>query len=369
MPLICYKPQNFSEDKLKLIASANLVIDSYQQKGFSLTLRQIYYVFVSNDLFPDGWMYSNAGGNKWVLDLANGTKNAPPNYDKLGDLISDARMAGLVDWYAIEDRSRSSYANQHWQRPSQILEGTVNTYATDKWTEQPNYVEVWVEKEALQNVLQRACSPLDVRFFACKGYTSQTAMWEASQRLLLQASNGKNVHIIHLGDHDPSGVDMTRDIEERLDTFISHNDSGHSIEVHRIALNMDQVREYNPPPNPAKILDPRAKRYIAKYGDESWELDALRPELLVGLISNKIRSFRDQALWDAAVKNEERGRSTLECICKYFPDVVGFLRERRKRDDSAVICNGCGATVNNPVCRCVDATDGPAMQLGPGGNG
>lgn len=335
MPLICYQSKDFSSDKLDIIANANAIIREYEKQGFSLTLRQLYYQFVARDLLPASWADKN------------GVLNRPESYSKLGDLISDARLAGLVDWYAIVDRSRASNANQHWQRPSQVIEAAMATYAIDKWANQPHYVEVWVEKEALEDVLARACSPLDVRFFACKGHTSQSAMWEASQRLVRKIEDGKQVHIIHLGDHDPSGIDMTRDIFDRLSMFTYSR-----VDIQRIALNMKQVEEFNPPPNPAKTTDSRYRAYKEEFGEESWELDALEPGRLVSMIKEKVLTYRDESLWDSAIKNEERGRGTIECILKYFPDVVGFLRERRKRDDSRVVCQGCGATEANPKCLC-----------------
>ena len=323
-----------------MIARANSIIAEYEAQGFSLTLRQIYYQFVARDLLPASWADKN------------GVLNRPESYGKLGDLISDGRMAGLIDWYSIVDRSRASIANQHWEKPSQVIESALSSYATDKWVNQPNYIEVWVEKEALENVLGSACGPLDVRYFACKGYTSQSAMWEASERLLKQVEKGKKVHIIHLGDHDPSGIDMTRDIFDRLSLFVNHNNAGDNIIIHRIALNMYQVHQYNPPPNPAKTTDSRFRSYQELYGNESWELDALEPATLVDMITQEVLSLRDQALWDEAVKLQERGKNTIKMILQYFPDVISFLRERRKRDDSRVICAQCGATEANPNCLC-----------------
>ena len=272
-------------------------------------------------------------------------------------MLSDARMAGLVDWNSIVDRGRASHANMHWDRPSKILEAALSTYAIDKWSNQPHYVEVWVEKEALQDVLSSACSPLDVRFFACRGYTSQSAMWGAAQRLLHQMDEGKEVHIIHLGDHDPSGIDMSRDIRARLDLFTYSK-----VHVQRVALNMAQVQKYNPPPDPAKTTDSRYEEYRRKYGDESWELDALDPALLVDLITRAVMQFRDEALWQEALKMERRGKHTLECILKYFPEVVDFIRERRQKDPSRVICLECGATADNPVCSCAIDKNSAALQ-------
>jgi hypothetical protein len=355
MPFIQYVQKTFSEEKMELIAKANLIINGYQKQGFSLTLRQLYYVFVSNDLFPDDWTYRNAGQKKWVKD-PNGTKNAPPNYNALSNLVSDARMAGFMDWDAIVDRSRSSYANQHWERPSQAVEQVWGVYAIDKWRDQPNYLEVWVEKEALEQVLQTACQPLDVRFFACKGYSSQSALWEAAQRLLVERDKGKEIHIIHLGDHDPSGIDMSRDIYEKLSLFTRQ-----PVDVERIALNMDQVEEYKPPPNNAKQTDSRFQSYNEKYGDKSWELDALSPATLVELIRKAIGKYCDRNIWEEAEKEEQRGRGTLGYICQYFPDVVKFLRERRDKDTSRVICTDCGATEANPKCLCKDK--GPTLKL------
>lgn len=358
MPLIQYEKKKFSEEKLELIAKCNTIIQKYQQQGFSLTLRQLYYVFVSNDLFPDTWTYRNAGNNKWVRDL-HGTKNAPPNYNALGAIISDGRMGGLIDWNAIIDRSRSTYANPHWEKPSTLIADAMNTYAVDKWKNQSHYVECWIEKEALEDVLSQACQPLDVRFFACKGYTSQSAMWEASQRLLSQRDKGKEVHIIHLGDHDPSGIDMSRDIYSKLSLFTYQH-----VHVQRIALNMIQVQKYNPPPNLAKTTDSRFADYKAKYGDDSWELDALEPTILVDLIKQAINQYRDPKLWEESLEIERKGRRTLECICKYFPEVVQFLRSIRGKDESPVICQDCGATQANPKCLCTD-THSPLI-LGSG---
>jgi hypothetical protein len=158
---------------------------------------------------------------------------------------------------------------------------------------------------------------------------------------------GKEVHIIHLGDHDPSGIDMSRDIEEKLELFTDSK-----IHLERIALNMNQVQQYNLPSDPAKATDSRFAGYQAIYGDDSWELDALDPPVLVSLIEKSIMKYRDETLWKTAEEEEAKGKGTLKYLIQYFPDVVKFLRERRKRDDSPVICTGCGATEANPTCSC-----------------
>lgn len=329
MPLICYVRKNFSVDKTLLIAKANAILSEYAEKGYDLTLRQLYYQFVSRNIIP----------------------NTPADYKKLGDLISDARLAGLIDWDMITDRGRWVEKNTHWQKPSQIVEAAAGQWLIDKWSTQPHYVEVWVEKDSLRSIVARACQPLDVAHFSCRGYNSQSEAWAAAQRLLVEREKGKEVHILHLGDHDPSGIDMTRDIEDRLTLFTRE-----PVHVRRIALNMSQIEEFDPPPNPAKMTDSRFASYQQQFGEESWELDSLDPTVIADLITEAVLQYRNPVLWDKAVEEENRGRKTLRYIHQYFPEVVKFIRDERERqkDTSPIVCQGCGATQNNPRCLCSD---------------
>ena len=267
-----------------------------------MTLRQLYYQFVSRGIIP----------------------NRIEEYNKLGNLISDARLAGEIDWLAIEDRTREALSVRHWEKPSEIVKASADSYRIDKWSEQDHYVEVWVEKDALAGVLEGICSRLDVTLFPNRGYGSSTAFWEAGQRLIEMINRGKTVHIIHLGDHDPSGIDMSRDIKARLDLF-----TGSKVHVQRIALNKPQIDRYNPPPNPAKQTDSRFKTYHQQFGALSWELDALPPNVLGDLVQRAVAQFRDNAKWKDSVEKESRGRKTLKALAEAFPQVIQFLRNQK----------------------------------------
>lgn len=275
-----------------MIAAANQIIEDYQAQGFDLTLRQLYYQFVSRGLIP----------------------NRQTEYKRLGSIISKGRMAGLVDWDAIVDRTRSVRGNTHWGGPGEILQSASDTYCIDKWKKQEYRVEVWIEKDALVGVIADICEELDVKYFSCRGYASQSSLWRAATRLNPDEYTGQHPVIIHLGDHDPSGVDMTRDIEDRLFGF----NGPENVWVDRIALNMDQIERYDPPPNPAKLSDSRAGSYIQKYGRESWELDALNPATLAELVREKVCSYRNDDLWEAAVQEEEKGRGELKGLAENF---------------------------------------------------
>lgn len=306
MPKVCYVPKTFSADRLTVIEKANQILDDYHRQGYDLTLRQLYYQFVSRALIP----------------------NKDTEYKRLGDIINDARLAGLIDWSRIEDRTRNLRSLAHWDSPREIVSACASQYREDLWATQPGYVEVWVEKDALVGVLQVACDPLDVPYFSCRGYVSQSEMWAAAMRILAKLRKDKRATILHLGDHDPSGVDMTRDIEDRLRLFLDHH-LGYPVwgqfRVHRIALTMEQIHEYNPPPNPAKLTDARARGYIAEHGNESWELDALEPAVLTRLIQTHVKGICNQEAWDNSVTRTLSHRRLLQAIDEHWDETAQFL--------------------------------------------
>jgi hypothetical protein len=306
MPRIAYTPRTFKPAQLDTIQKVNQIIATYSAQGYSLTLRQVYYQFVARD---------------WL-------QNTFRNYKNLGNLITDARRAGEIDWRAITDRTRNvkgSYAGH--EDPSE----TINPYyfGVAMWEGQANRAEVWVEKDALVDVIGRAAGRYGVPYFSCRGYTSDSEVWVAARRLeeYLSETTG-DVTILHLGDHDPSGIDMTRDIQDRLELFIG-GDLGYSalnrLEIRRIALNMDQVEQYGPPPNPAKITDSRAKGYMEIHGDESWELDALEPSVLDELIQSNIRPLIDPDPWAEQAEKQRRGRATLQAVKDNYDKVIAYL--------------------------------------------
>lgn len=314
MPVIAYKTHRFSPESQAILDSVLAVLTDYEQQGYSLSLRQTFYQMVTRNLIP----------------------NTEKSYNKLGDLIANAREAGLVDWDHIEDRGRSVQSLQHWDSPEEIISACAKSFRYDLWTTQPTRIEVFVEKDALSDVVGRACNPYDVPYFANKGYASASSLWNiAYYRYRNYMLEGQNVLIIHLGDHDPSGIDMTRDIEERLILYAAKDefereDFDGKLTVRRIALNMDQVREYNPPPNPAKAVDPRFADYQRKFGDESWELDALQPQTIVELIQGNILNDMDEAKYNARLAEQQKRRDELREMSTNYGAVTDFLKARRK---------------------------------------
>jgi hypothetical protein len=299
MPKMQYETINLSEATRARIDQANAIIETYAADGYDLTLRQLYYQFVARGLIP----------------------NKQSEYKKLGNVISKGRRAGLIDWEAIVDRTRDLRSLSTWESPASIVAAVASQFRCDWWATQPTYVEVWFEKDALLGVFERAANARRVPYFSCRGYTSDSEIWSAAQRLRRESRRGgrrRDVVILHFGDHDPSGLDMTRDIRERLVLL----GAPRTLDVRRLALNMDQITQYDPPPNPAKETDSRFAEYSVVYGDESWELDALEPSVLATLVADEVDTLVEAESWDNERLREKRGRAELAAISDEYAAVV-----------------------------------------------
>lgn len=286
-----FRAKKFRPSDLTLIASCDATIEDFQSQDLRLTLRQLYYQLVTRNEIP----------------------NTPESYKALGKLVSDARLAGLLDWDAIEDRVRQPVVPSEWSSVSSLVRSAVAAFRLPRWEGQEHYVELWVEKDALAGVLEPIADAHHVTLMVNRGYSSQSAMYAAAQRINegIGTSGDRDGHILYLGDHDPSGEDMVRDVQERLEMF-----GVEYLTTHKIALTMDQVREHRPPPNPAKITDPRAAAYIAEHGRRSWEVDALPPAELTRIVRREIRRYLDQSKYDAVIKREDAGKAALEKAAK-----------------------------------------------------
>lgn len=293
MTMECFIPKDFRAGSRAIIRKANSIIADYQRQGYKLTLRQLYYQFVSRN---------------WLV-------NKQSEYKRLGEILNDARLAGLVDWDAIEDRGRNLASTPMWgfpgdpTSPADFIADWGRHFKNDPWDNQPAYVEAWIEKESLIGVLERPCRKWRVPYFACKGYVSASEMYDAAYRLAGRAEAGQRVIVLHLGDHDPSGTQMSENIAERIELLSRECED---VEVRRIALTMAQIREYNPPPNPAKETDSRYRNYCATYNTKSsWELDSMPPSAMAQIVEDEIAAEIDMELWDRDIEAEQEPRRQL----------------------------------------------------------
>lgn len=302
----------FREPKLRADSRARIyqindIIEDYADQGYKLTLRQLYYRLVSKNVIA----------------------NKVTEYDKLSRLLTEGRMGGLVDWNSIEDRLRipnNVYTNDD---VADAISDAHDHYRLDRQIGQDKYIELWVEKDAISNVLKRRTHHYGIPLMVNRGYSSTTAMHDAYQRMESAAADGKDCHILYLGDFDPSGLDMVlNDIPGRL-----NEQFGTSVNVEHIGITMEQVESYKPPPNPAKITDPRSKWYISNFGRLSWEVDALEPKDLHLIIDKHIEGLMDMTLFENHLKQEDVDKAILKELPKANESFQGLIQYIDETED------------------------------------
>lgn len=311
---------NFRQKTLVLIEQANEIIDEYQAEGFTLTVRQLYYQFVARDLVA----------------------NTALNYERIASVVDDARKAGLIDWAAIEDRTRFLRAIPTFANPMDFLDKEIPEYAEDVWNDQDYYAEVWIEKDALLGVVERACMDLRVPYFAARGYPSSTALYNAGRRLARKRAKGQWPIIFYLGDHDPSGLQMG--IENAPNALMQYARS-QDIELNMVALTREQIDEHEPPANYAKESDSRYRWYNERTGlDDAWELDALPPNVVDQLLRDQIEAVLDRDKFDSRINAETVNRDKLttlknnfERIANNMPMIERYLDNRTPAIDSELL--------------------------------
>lgn len=303
MPKISYKQWKPTAPIIALLSLVVDIVGEYEAQGFDLTVRQVYYQMVARGHI----------------------KNETREYNRLKRIIDRGRLAGMIDWTTIVDRTRKVHRLPTWDDPAGFLWETSGWYRTDRWWGQDVRFEVWVEKEALAGVFQKVCDELHVPLLACRGYLSSSAAWRAARRMEVHMDNDQAVTILHFGDHDPSGVHMTMDNDYRQLLF-NHNREI-KVTVERLALNMAQVEEFNPPPNPAKMSDPRSAGYVERFGKISWELDALQPAYLAELVRNRVLADRDEDAWAVAVEEDDDNERRLEVVSRKWDAIQDAIEE------------------------------------------
>jgi hypothetical protein len=299
---VAYRPHAAT---VAVVDQANAIIKEFRAQGFTLTLRQLFYQFVARGLIENGFA----------------------QYKRLGTIIRDARDGGLIDWDAIEDRTREVKTHGSWNGPADIIASAAGCFRVDLWEGQRHRPEVWIEKDALLGVIEGVCTEYRVPYFAHRGNNSQTLQYQAGQRFADYSDQGLIPVVLHLADHDPNGIDMTRDNIERLERYARQE-----VEVRRIALNLAQVREYDPPPSFAKEGDTRTSGYVDQFGtEECWELDALSPTVIADLIRTELDQLIDSTAWRKARARETRDRKLLAAAAANWAMVEKLLRGRKEQ--------------------------------------
>lgn len=268
-----------------------------------MTIRQLFYRLVSAALIV----------------------NTQADYHKVSRLMTKARRDDRCPYEWIVDRSRPIYEPAVWKDPRGYAEGVKRSYRKDYWAMQPNYVELWVEKDAIIGSIQELTDELGIAVRVGRGFLSATRINDIAQHL---TSIGKPKTVFYLGDHDPSGQDIQRAAFERVrerakqlyDSDLSYPESP-SFTVQRLAIHPEDIAKFKLPPlrirtkEDGGFADPRAHSFLKKFANKCVELDALPPNELRRRIRVAVESKLDKTLWNRAIEIEKvELRSIIETV-------------------------------------------------------
>lgn len=292
----------------EVVSATNRILADY---SYRLTVRQIYYRLIS----PPYQLFANTS----------------TNYKSFDKQLTKARERGEIDWRRIEDRARRTLGGEKnvFSSPEHYTDWLFSLlnedhYSRSRWEDQGRHVEVWVEKDALSTLFERALKDYGAVVFPSRGYSSYTKVMEALERF----PDGKDAVILHFGDHDPSGLDMSRDLAWRFHGYSSRSDGG--LVVKRVALDIDQVRALSLPSNPTKKADSRAKDYVARYGDACWELDAVPPDTLARWVEEAVEREIDMQPWKATEGEVKEEREAIRQALENCEEEIENVKERVK---------------------------------------
>ena len=270
------------KESLDILAQVQKIIDSYD---FALTLRQIYYQLVAKQIIPNEQRY----------------------YKKLSRICVAGRDEGILPEEGFSDRLRAVDKLSSWTDLNEFMQTVRRSYNRDKWQNQPKYLEIWTEKDALRDVLTEITYRHDVTLMVARGQLSRTAVYEAAKRY--KAQNNKECYLYYCGDFDPSGLSIYNSITKRLEDFDV------SIDYERIALTKEQIEKYKLPSDPGKQSDPNYNKFVELYGsDMVVELDSLPPDILRKIVKDCILQNIDESYLVYMLKKEKGEKIRLNKI-------------------------------------------------------
>jgi hypothetical protein len=262
----------------------------------------------------------------YQLVVALVIENCTADYRRVSRVLTIARRDGRVSFEWIVDRSRQTVDGTDWHDLKQLtrwMNQHLIAYRRDRWQDQPIYVELILEKDAMSGSLMPIVNDDGLILTPVRGFDSTTNAYEICKRLLNKRRADKEVVLLYCGDHDASGQDMERDIQKRVVEYmelVCHRGKVPEylreelcrVEMQRVAINKADIKLYGLPPQRVKDSDPRAKSFIKKYGRKTIELDALNPVVLRDRLKHVLDSLIDRAAWDRAELVEKAEQETCE---------------------------------------------------------
>lgn len=286
---------NDSYNRQWIIENAEKILQEYAEP---ITVRQLHYRLV-----------------------AIGMINDENHYSRVKKAMAKARWDNVISFEAFIDRERQMFGETKAEEKdlgSEIetaktqVDAWINNYSLNRWSNQENYIEIWIEKKALQGVFERPCMENDVGLAPCKGHPSLTFLNEAKQRF--QNAIDKNIIILYFGDYDPSGKDIPRVIQESLEKM------GLFVDIKNIALNKEQIIKMGLSGVPPKKTDSRTVNW---NGGDVVELDAVEPRVLGQMCKDAIAEYFDEDLFEELQEREDQELEKYKKALKEYVNNLG----------------------------------------------
>ncbi|MFM9073300.1 MAG: hypothetical protein ACKOOC_07865 [Cyanobium sp.] len=284
------------------IANIRAAIFDYCEKYQPLTVRQLFYALVCQGLID---------------------KSETEYKQTVGRLAKEMRLEGDLPWHWLVDNTRWIRKPSSYGSLADCVESSSRAYRRSLWQQSDEYVDVWLEKDALSGVLYDVTSEYDCPLMVTRGHPSLSFLREAAETMV---ATRKAVTVYYFGDYDPSGKDIARNCPERLRQFmeeISHDewecsdpirpfDGGPKLNFIEVAVNECQIDEWNLPTRETKGSDSRA----AKFGSRSVELDAIPPDQLRAMVRACLDQHISRDELAAAEMADELERQTLAAVAQ-----------------------------------------------------
>lgn len=266
------------------------------------TLRQAYYRLVSTGHLPK-------------------TEAA---YRKLKGLLRDLREEGTLPWAWLADHTRFVLRSRTFDGIEGLLADSAALYRADLMRRQSVAIQVWAESDSIGSVIAEVADGYSVPVFVGRGYGARGYLWSAAQDIVAALDANKTMLILHVGDHDPSGEDIARDVQETLRRYTVAGLTGRPVReverqlgpeeladlttdvvFERLALTSEQINAYDLPVRPVKATDSRSAGYT---GVGAVEVEALPRQALLDLVEDAIVSELDLAALEVAEEAERSER-------------------------------------------------------------
>ncbi len=263
--------------------------DVLAESEYAMTLRHLYYRLVAQGAIPKDHT----------------------SYIKLGRVMRLLREDGTVPWEWLVDHVRSVIRRRTWDGVEDMLGDTAELYRRDLMRNQDVAIQLWAESDSIGSVIAPVAQRYTIPTFIGRGYSSRGYLWTAAKDVVAAHEAGKTVLILHVGDFDPSGLDIFRDLEETLRLYAFAIEAAASVDevrrmvidfntnlesetnwldFERLALTAEQVEAYQLPTAPAKSKDTRTAGFT---GTGTVEVEALPVEDLLAIVEAAITNEID----------------------------------------------------------------------------